>query len=108
MGLRVGPEGGCGGGLLQGFLEEGCETRERRALGWEGEGDADGVDEGGETAGFVDGLMMGVGEPAGERAGGREVEELVLDEIALVAEEGKVGVGMGDLDVFDDDVRVDS
>jgi hypothetical protein len=89
-------------------LEEVCETGERRALGWEGEGDADGVDEGCETAGFVDGLMVWVGEPGGERAGGGEVEEVVLDEIALVAEERKVGVGMGRRDVFDDDVRVDS
>jgi hypothetical protein len=52
--------------------------------------------------------MMRVGEPVGERAGGGEGEEVVLDEIALVAEERKVGVGMGDRDVFDDDVRVDS
>lgn len=41
-------------------------------------------------------------------AGGGEVEKVVLDEIALVAEERKVGVRMGDLDVIDDDVCVDS
>lgn len=89
-------------------MEEVCETGERRALEWEGEGDADGVDEGGETAGFVDLLMMGGGEPGGKMAGGGEVEKVVLDEIALVAEERKVGVRMGDLDVIDDDVCVDS
>lgn len=105
-GLRVAPGGGEVGDL-EDVLDELGELAEGSALVGEGEDDADAVDEGRESAGLVDDLVWLVGGKPVELAGCGEGEEGVLGEVALVGNEGVVGVDKVGFDVLFNESHVD-
>lgn len=105
-GLRVAPGGGEVGDL-ENVLDELGELAQGSALVGEGEDDADAVDEGRETTGFVDDFVRLVGGKPVELAGRGEGEEGILGEVALIGDEGVVGVDEVGFDVLFDEPHVE-